>query len=318
MYHYSIHTANTMAHREDMRYVWRQILPQQGFTHTFVTRGILSLSAVHMAYLNPARRDYFLDIAAEHQTIGLRRFREIIESTRPTTDEVHPEWTALFCYGTLTIAHVCALPIRSPANNGLPDPLNNTVELFDVIRGINAIMGAFIDHIKLSDIAPLATGIWVRDCGGESPSHAVLAHSILPDSTFDALQGLQEWLEHVHAQDTHPATELHTEYIAALDALRTCASQLAAAGRDPEIGTVMIWPFLIPRSVMAEMRAMAPRSLVLLAHWAVLFSLLEPRWWFVVGWGRAVVDGVYERVRHECAERLLWARRSVIGNACGY
>ena len=49
--------------------MWRITVPQIGFSYEFVMRNILALSALHLAYMNPAKRDFYIPQAVlQHQT----------------------------------------------------------------------------------------------------------------------------------------------------------------------------------------------------------------------------------------------------------
>ncbi|KAF6808476.1 hypothetical protein CSOJ01_07519 [Colletotrichum sojae] len=317
MHQYATHTANTMAQREDMRYVWRVLVPRQGFSHHFVLRGVLSLAAIHMAYLVPARRRRFLDLAAEHQTIGLARFREILASVYDAEEGASRDalldqlWQPLFCFGNLTIGYVCALPARSAGQRGLPEPLKSTMELFDFVRGIKLVLGSFLHRVGRSQYAPLGMGVWF-DPQNFDKTDGILFRSILPLDTLDALDSIEVWFEAFAAENPDLNAELHALYLSTLEALRTSVKQLALAGQDPEIGVIMIWAYLVPREIMAEMRASSPRALVLLAHWAALFSLMDSRYWWVAGWGGALLSQIEEELPALYQSQLAWPRTNIV------
>lgn len=317
MHQYSTNTANTMAQREDMRYVWRVLVPQQGFAHHFVLRGVLSLAAIHMAHLVPARRRHFLDLAAEHQTIGLTRFREMLASVYDVDEGASRDalldhlWQPLFCFANLTIGYVCALPARSAGHRGLPEPLKSTMELFDFVRGIKVIMGSFLQRVGKSEFAPLGMGVWF-DPQKFDKIDGVLYRSILPLDTLDALDSIQVWFEAFAAENPDLNTELNAHYLSTLEALRTGVKQLALAGQNPEIGVIMIWAYLVPREIMAEMRASSPRALVLLAHWAVLFSLMDSRYWWVAGWGGALLSQIEAELPLLYHYQLVWPKANIV------
>lgn len=51
-----------------MKTMWRINVPQLGFQNDFVMRGILALSALHMARYKPEKRDFYMSQAImQHQ-----------------------------------------------------------------------------------------------------------------------------------------------------------------------------------------------------------------------------------------------------------
>jgi len=51
-----------------MKIAWRINVPQVGFSYDFAMRGILALSALHMAHYKPEKRDFYIAQAmAQHQ-----------------------------------------------------------------------------------------------------------------------------------------------------------------------------------------------------------------------------------------------------------
>lgn len=64
--------------RPGVRAVWMQYVPQQARKHAFLMHGILALSALHLAYLSGYQDSKYLQLCDKHQTIALKRFREIL------------------------------------------------------------------------------------------------------------------------------------------------------------------------------------------------------------------------------------------------
>lgn len=83
LHNYVTSTAFTIHTDPAMKIAWRINVPQVGFAYEFVMRGILALSALHMAHFQPERRDFYIQQAMlQHQT-GLRAATEIL----PTVTE---------------------------------------------------------------------------------------------------------------------------------------------------------------------------------------------------------------------------------------
>lgn len=161
MHHYCVSSCETMALREDIRYVWRVVFPQDGYRHRFVMHGLLALSALHKAYLFPAKRQEYLNLSASHHTLGLERFRALL------SDVGEDNWRAMLCFAWIIVVHVCSLAARSE-NGCIAAPITSTWELFSVVRGINATMEEFTSRVSQTNLAPLIMSMLGKEKAGES------------------------------------------------------------------------------------------------------------------------------------------------------
>ncbi|KAI0470592.1 hypothetical protein GGR56DRAFT_135788 [Xylariaceae sp. FL0804] len=281
MHHYCTSTCDTLARREDMRLVWRLVIPQEGYRHAFVMQGILAIAALHRAHLVPSQRRRWLDLSAYYETRGLGVFRSLLGRVTGAN------WRPVFCFASLVIAFVTALPVRSEGRR-LPTPILSTLELFSLVRGIRSILAPWVGEIHRTTLGPLTQGVWRAEA--DHPDRAVpsVEDSLLPEDTFSALANLR-----CFAAARLEGSMLH-DYAAALSALEDCARHMADAGLHLEIGTPLFWPYLIPESVLAGMqpKQSEPHCLVLLAYFGVFFTVLEDTCWQLRGWGSQLLADV--------------------------
>lgn len=159
MHHYCVSTSETLAFREDLRYVWRVIFPQEGYRHPFVMHGLLSLAALHKAFLFPLRRREYLTLGASHHALGLERFRALL------SDIGDSNWKAMLCYASIVVVHVCSLAARSE-NGCIAEPIRSTWEFCSVLQGFKTTLKDFTPRIAHTNLAPLASSmlrLWVND-----------------------------------------------------------------------------------------------------------------------------------------------------------
>lgn len=153
MHHYCISTCESLAFREDLRYVWRVAFPQEGYRHPFVMHGLLSLAALHKAYLFPSRRQEYLTLAASHHALGLERFRALL------SDIGDSNWKAMLCYASIVVIHVCSLAARSE-NGCIAEPVRSTWEFFSVLQGFKTTLNDFHPRVAQTNLAPLVHSIF--------------------------------------------------------------------------------------------------------------------------------------------------------------
>lgn len=81
MHHYSSYAFKEgFGARREVEHLWQDYIPQQAMKHTFLMHGLLALSALHLAYLNPSSSSKYLQLCDKHQAIALQKFRAILSS----------------------------------------------------------------------------------------------------------------------------------------------------------------------------------------------------------------------------------------------
>ncbi|KAM5341697.1 hypothetical protein ACJ41O_014728 [Fusarium nematophilum] len=315
MHHYCTNTADTLTTRKDSLHVYRVLYPQEGRRHPFVFHGILGFAALHKAYLSPNERGVFLDASAHHQSLGLGMFNALLSSLsgdlqgQEGRGTIAP-WRPLLCFTTLVVTSVCARASIDPP----PSPINDTLELFDVVRGIRTVVGPRMQNVERSDFAPLAVGVWrdesidgSRESLERRDNVEIPTTSCLPQDTIIKLESLRAWIIQRLTPDSTIPSERVEALVQALDELHTCVRHVIASGGEPEVGVLVMWPYSVPHDFLIEMRSGSPLALILLAYWAAFFSLMEERFWFVRGWGRTLISEIEEKLRgYACVVWLAW------------
>lgn len=154
LHHYCTVTSATFSHHESVRHVWRSVLPYEGYMHEFVMHGILSLAALHKAYLLPNKRQTYLACATHHYSIGQREFRGILH--RVTDDN----WKPVYCFSIIVIAYVFCLN-AGHRDQSITTSVSNISGVFVVTRGIEAALLPYIYRLCQTDLAPLVHSVWL-------------------------------------------------------------------------------------------------------------------------------------------------------------
>ncbi|KAL2878731.1 hypothetical protein SGCOL_005956 [Colletotrichum sp. CLE4] len=298
MHHYTLVTANTLSIRPDMQHVWRVTMPEIGYECPFVMHGVLTLAALHKAYLIPSSRDKYLELATSHQTAGINGFRTQLH----TVDDTN--WKPFFCFASLVVFYVASLPVRMGQDlDSEPDIMG----VFIFVRGIRTILEPYQTKIVRTEFAPMATGIWIVDPSEPSYKHPPLHNSPLPPDVFEAIQDLSDF----YAENLHDSAR--EEYVTAVRELEKAVYLMAHAGANLEVGMILFWPYMISENIMADIHALNPYSLVLLAYFSVFLCVLEPTFWFLRGWSKrlfAMVDA--QLAGHPVLlEAVKWPRKQV-------
>lgn len=153
MHHYTNTTANTLAARPDMQYTWRVTIPELAYTCHYLMHGILSISALHLAYLVPTRRRHYLDVAANYQVAGLEGFRSTLSVVNGDN------WKECFCFSSLIAISACMLPLHTIS--GSAETVPDTLGLFAFVRGMRTVISPYQSSLGGTVLSSLLNGVWI-------------------------------------------------------------------------------------------------------------------------------------------------------------
>ncbi|RSL44778.1 hypothetical protein CEP54_014546 [Fusarium duplospermum] len=278
-------------------------MPREGYHSPFVLHGILAMSAVHQAYLRPAKQKMYLQLYNYHSTLGSEQFRSTLEDARPGN------WIGLFSFAALVTLHAFTLPLRLN-DQKLPDPLLNLFEVATLLRGIETMLSPMVPLISRSEFAPFIYGVRLSDSDELSDrqpphSHYSLDNSHLPSDTLAALEGLRHFFSDQISPHSLPV------YQSAVDHMDHLAKLIALAGLNSEAGTVLGWLFSLPERLLPDIRDRRPEALILVAYFSVFLLSLEKNFWYSQGWAKQVFEQILEQLNHrpQFLEALRWPRR---------
>lgn len=255
-----------MAQQEAARHVWRVLFPQEGYASEFVLHGVLSLAALHKAFLVPDRRDIYLTRSAFHHSTGQQHFTALL------SDVSAANWRPIFCFATIVIAYVLSMSMQPcDETEAETTAISRTLELISVTKGVKAVLLPFIPQLNSTNLAPLVTSVWLTPVDPQpdlwvlsseireiiyakySSRKPSLEYSLLPKDVYSALSDLRGFLtEHVSLKDKG-------DYEKAVTILVVSAVQIGHAGVNVEIGAILLWPFFSPTALSVTSRITSPR-----------------------------------------------------------
>ncbi|CAI0643634.1 unnamed protein product [Colletotrichum noveboracense] len=241
--------------------------------------GILTISALHKAYLIPAEREAYLDLATAHQNAGLEGFRVELHNINDTN------WQTFFSFASIVVMYVSSVPVRLGIEK---EAIPNILELFMFF-------------------AALVYGIWTIDPEDVNYRNPPMHLSPLPPDIFQALTELVTFFRENLGEDCRD------EYLKAVEELEKAIYLMAHAGTNVEVGMILFWPYVISENIMTDIQGHNPFSMVLLSYFAIPLCVLEQRYWFLQGWSRRLFE-VTDTVLAEhpaLLEMVKWPRRQV-------
>ncbi|KAK4034384.1 hypothetical protein C8A01DRAFT_18806, partial [Parachaetomium inaequale] len=269
---------------------WRDDVVQLGLTCDYIMRAVLAVSALHLAYHRPDRRDFYVEEGILlHQKAARSAMRVMAAGNKLDRDQA----ASLFLFSMLTIFFALASPRRSNPDgtffigeSGFPDwafLLSGSKSIMDVLgeSGLDTVVGPFLHYGR---------GRW-------RAQRALLEAKLTsqpPDSPPEPPL-LAPLRARIHAAVSDPS--LLQTYTHALDELELAlvVRQDPAAPRD--VLDAMVWLWVVSDEFVPLLRVPTQEAVAIFAHFCVLLKHHESHWW-LQGWGdhvmvraREILDG---------------------------
>ncbi|TGO57467.1 hypothetical protein BCON_0065g00270 [Botryotinia convoluta] len=309
MRHFVTETYLTFSRTNSIQDMWRTTIPKMASDHPFMMHGLLNISALHLAFLNPAKRDLYLAPAIRHHEIFLSLYRSKLHDITPDN------CSAMFICSSLISICTLAFPICS--NNPSPSmpsgysyrqqqqqfdsPIQLASSLFTLLQGAFTLLRISWHWLEDSAISALLTNRF-QFCEVESNAKIRLHSS---DSAFRVLMARIESISSRsnlssstssaqpsyssrHTSPSPLSSEELSAYNNAISTLRDVFILLNSSEADN--GVVLIWPFLLDaeRGFATLLKEMRPLALVILAHYGVALHASRDDW-FIGEWGRNLI-----------------------------
>ncbi|KAF2971880.1 hypothetical protein GQX73_g1705 [Xylaria multiplex] len=249
---------------------WRVNVPQLGFHHPYVLKGVFSIAALHLARLRPNQRDALVEQAMMHHTAASSMALPLIPNA--SGDNFPP----IFHFSMLTTVITFARP-RAPDNfllvsDGiLPDWLL-------ICRGIRSLLqseGEAVLSLPCFDTLLYAGMRLSVQWEKENQEH-------------EALKDLENNIRH-HSQP-HKIAELCDGILT----LRRCFNLFSKSGFSDEerMRSALMWMVKVPDPFVELLKSHDSEALCVLAFFCVLLKRLEHLWW-IEGWAFHLIERIY-------------------------
>ncbi len=266
MHHYSTTSFLPMRTNHRDTQIWQRLAPEEAFKHRFLLYGILAISALHKAYMDPESASRNTLLATQHYTTAIGLFRPVINDIRADNA------VAAFMLSGLVVCISWALPMGQPDSQGNTPPLTavetlqHVLDMIRLQRGVREIVSSGWEWTRV--LAP----IFNLKCNE-------------PDAVFPAedeviLKALKQRIDD-EAEVSKKAT-----YATALQQFRKF---YPLEDSSDQHSLVHAWPTQVSQEFLNEMAERKPLAVIFLAYHGVLLHGLKSCWW-VNNKGRMVVD----------------------------
>ena len=282
--HYISSTSASLSDSPIIQALWRNEVTKEALPYDFLLHAIVSLSAAHMAQLNPERRSHHAQVGLHHQEVAFRRSIPVLRQITLENCRALFAFASIMAVATFTLAGSLAPEIISP--------IDNILTLFSLIRGVNTVLHSSFAWIRNGSLKPLLQEdrIYWRQWIGS-----------LSGSLHLPFQQLRQLIEDEAGQ--HGKIFMDTA-----DKLETlfCAYNMIANDRT----MVFIWYAIVHDNYVEQVRRRHPVALVILAHYAVLLHGVKGQWW-AADRGKRLVESIYSEVDEPYWQALSWPLEAV-------
>lgn len=261
---------------------WRVNVPQLGFSHPYVLKGVLSIAALHLARLRPQRKDALVEQAMMLHTAASTLALPLI------TNACGENFPPIFHFSMLTTIITFARP-RAPDNfllvsDGIvPDWLL-------ISRGVRTLLQS--EGLAVLNMASL-----------DALFYAGMKLSTQWENENQEHEGMKELETNIR---NHSPPQSAADLCDGLLTLRRCFNLFYTSGFSEEerMRSALMWLVKIPDPFVDLLKHHDSGALCVLAFFCVLLKRLEHFWW-IEGWAFHLIERIYSTL----GERYrLWIR----------
>jgi hypothetical protein len=282
LHHFSTSTCYTISRLPVLQTVWRIRVPKIGFSYPYVLHGILSLSALHLAQLQPECHDDYVAQAELHHNRAL----EMISShMRNINNDNAP---AVYLFSTVTSIISCAKP-RQPDDFWVFG--GKDIEWLSLFRGTRFIISAAETTIKTGSLSPMFEI-------GKRRNHMRNARSATELTYVEELR----YLLKTRVTDER----ILSCYLDAVDDLAKTFALIEEEGHfSCQTADVFVWLLQISDDYLLLLRQRTPEALLIFSYFCVITRELEWAWW-MQGLSIHLIRGIYYCLSEEYRCWLQW------------
>lgn len=319
LHHWSVVTSLTMVNDPAVDHIWQTVMVQIGTQNPYVMHGIFSLTALHLAYLDPPKKHTLIVTAAQYHNRALQDFQARLYNIGDHDSD------ALFASASINIFYVfAAFGSLYHSNADRSSTIYNSRVLGEdwipLIRGVNQLLQQIRERVS---VGPLSSLLFLGNWDELDPDTTTVPH----DAEMQSLKSI--WADSTDAP----------LYDKALYLLRKCWAWTAQFRHIPEHliphlasqpdwaynrswSGPFIWLSLAPDAYFMRLQKRHPAAVILFAHLGGLSAGLEEYWW-MEGWGKNIllaakdILGSYWDVWLELPRRLVARRKDGLTGDCG-
>ncbi|KAF7890273.1 hypothetical protein EAF00_008588 [Botryotinia globosa] len=308
LHHYTTNVYDSLSTIIPQQKVWQTSVVQIATRNDFLLRGILSLSALHIALDDCENPQIMVAEAAHHQNAALVEYRRLIN-----TGDVSPEsQRAAFLFSAfLAMCGFCFIRADGKlleSNKG-DRGIDEFLACANLVRGMFGLhtlwqQNIFCDELYATTRSGPPTNLY-PDIGG--------------DITME-LRALSDLVTRCEAETCTKTSKICQDAVQQLlYSFEIIRKITVDRGSTSPITAGLMWPGVIPRDYLILLTQRNPLAVLILAYFGVLLHRLDS-FWFFRGWGKHLVETSAYILGDSYADLLAFPKASVrpcdVDNRC--
>ncbi|KAH8804384.1 hypothetical protein F5884DRAFT_406326 [Xylogone sp. PMI_703] len=293
LHHYATSTYRTLRCDPVQRTIWQINVCEVAFSNDFVLHGILAIAALHLAYLRPSQKNFYITRGTMHYQLGLR----VATNLLPSMNEAN--CTPLWLFSCLAGIFALASP-RTPEDFLLVNS-KGFADWIVLIRGTNSIIDSSEQTLYAGPLGLMFQTGRVRFASQSSEPF------MLGSEHDNQVQLLQQ---RILSSCVDPGrTEAYT---IALSEIRKSLNVLYSFAETYEATDAFIWVFRAPESYFALLKDQDQDALCIFALYCVLLHQLTTHWW-AEGWSIHLMNQIYRLLDDQHQYWVQWPIKQIGG-----
>ncbi len=250
-------------------------------------RGILALSALHLARYKPEKKEFYTSQAMLQHQIGLR------QATAVMTEINEENCTRVYIFSALTLFFTVATP-RKPEDFLLVGD-NGITDWLALVKGTKFIVGTAEDVLHNGSLGPMFSAGRRRT----ELHDKYLAEAAEEENPLAELRQL--------IQNTTVDRQDVAVYLDAIDILRKTLITISKPKQGIssfESADIFIWVFHVDDHYLELLRQHKKEALCIFAYFCVALRRFDSDWW-MEGWATHLISKIYRLLDEE---HRLWIR----------
>ncbi|KAM5510002.1 sterol uptake control protein 2 [Fusarium oxysporum f. sp. phaseoli] len=300
LHHWTVSTSVDLCRCPKTLYIWQEAFPEIGFRYPFVLHALLGLAALHIAYQSPTERTRGWLVGMYHHNEALTGFQKEISNITEENSE------ALFTWSICNVLYVFATsnPLRQPVDGNLNSATSLQkekvlgTEWIPMIRGLRAVLEPTHNYFRCGRMkAIMSLGNWYEldpDRDGQDAEDAFFCRARESWSDSDRAEVYEEALQVLRK------CRLYSSQFREMD-----SETRSNWGYNKEWSAPLMFIHFAPDSYFSLLRQRQPSALILFSLFGALLHKIR-NYWFLEGWGKAIVEVIADILGSYWKEWLLW------------
>jgi hypothetical protein len=279
LHHFITYTYDTLGTTEhDKKDIWKVTIPRVGFEYPFLTRGLLCISALHLATREP-------DSAAENLVFASTQYNNALVDFRTEIGKVDDEsCIAVFAFSCVTVVHALGVAqVQKP-----DDPITDLQNCLSLVKGVLLVLQPHLEALTRSGVLE------------NSNNFVKLNHTSIPE--------VLELRALAANMSDHTASGVCVEAIDLLH--RIIYSVISSNEEDSHLNHLFSWPTVVGQEFFDILHSRHPVAILIITFFAASMGYQGGVWW-LKNWNIYIMEAAEAELPHNMLRWLEWPKRII-------